>query len=522
MNTLPRKKLPIGIQTFREIRTEGHYYVDKTGFILDLVENGKPYFLSRPRRFGKSLLVDTIKELFEGNRALFVGLQAEQRWDWSKRYPVIVISLSDGIVRDRAELEQRIQQQLRLNRELLALPRPSELPVSDTAGDLSELIRQAHQATGQRAVVLIDEYDKPLLDNISNRPLATELREGLKNLYSVLKGADAHLEFVLLTGVSKFSKVSIFSGLNNLRDITLDKRYSAICGYTDHDVDTVFAPELDGLDREEMRRWYNGYNWLGDSVYNPFDLLLLFDTREFRNYWIETGTPTFLLKLLTERPCFTPDLSHIVAPESLLSTFDVDTMTPEAFLFQSGYLSIASARHIPGRVQLTLKYPNQEVQASLNELLLQQFTGNAVAASAQVVDLYDRLLALDWAGLQALFHAFFASIPHDWYRNSPIAQYEGYYASIFYSHFAALGLDIRLEDTTNHGRIDMTVLFDKQVFIFEFKVVELAPEGAALAQIKDRHYADKYRDRGEPIHLIGVEFSRVNRNIAAFAVESLT
>jgi hypothetical protein len=228
-----------------------------------------------------------------------------------------------------------------------------------------------------------------------------------------------------------------------------------------------------------------------------------------------------LLKLLTERPCFTPDLSRIVAPDSLLSTFDVDTMPPEALLFQSGYLSIASARHLPGRLQLTLKYPNQEVQASLNELLLQQFTGNAVAASAQVVDLYDRLLALDWVGLQALFHAFFVSIPHQWYTNSPLAQYEGYYASIFYSHFAALGLDIRLEDTTNHGRIDMTVLFAGQVFIFEFKVIELAPEGAALAQIKDRGYADKYQGRGEPMHLIGVEFSRVNRNIAGFEVLSL-
>jgi hypothetical protein len=512
-----RKHLPIGIQTFSEIRTEGHYYVDKTGFALDLIENGKAYFLSRPRRFGKSLLVDTIKELFEGNRALFTGLAAEHRWDWSKRHPVIVISLSDGVLQSRAELDQRFRELLQENQQRLGVT----CTHTSLSGQLSQLIALAHQATGQRAVVLIDEYDKPLLDNISNRTVAAEVREGLKNLYSVLKGSDADLKFVLLTGVSKFSKVSIFSGLNNLRDITLDARYSAICGYTDADVDTVFAPELPGLDREEMRRWYNGYNWLGDSVYNPFDLLLLFDTREFRNYWIETGSPTFLLKLLTERPCFTPDLSRIVAPDSLLSTFDVDTMPPEALLFQSGYLSIASARHLPGRLQLTLKYPNQEVQASLNELLLQHFMGNALAASNQVVALYDLLTALDWPGLQTLFHAFFASIPHDWYRNSPLAQYEGYYASIFYSHFAALGLDIRLEDTTNHGRIDMTVLFADQVFIFEFKVLELTPEGAALAQIKAKGYADKYRDRGEPIHLIGVEFSRVNRNIAAFAVETL-
>ncbi|MDO9200659.1 MAG: AAA family ATPase, partial [Hydrogenophaga sp.] len=253
-----RLNLPIGIQGFAKLREEGCYYVDKTPYALRLIRVGGHYFLSRPRRFGKSLFLDTLKELFEGNRELFQGLAAETQWDWTKKYPVIRISLGDGVLQSRAELEQRIQAILRTNREMLGLPRPADWPEVDTAGNLSHLIAQAHRSTGQRAVVLIDEYDKPILDNITDAPTATAMREGLKNLYSVLKGADEHLKFVFLTGVSKFSKVSLFSGLNNLQDLTLMPEYSALCGYTDEDVDTVFAPELPGLDREEVRRWYNG------------------------------------------------------------------------------------------------------------------------------------------------------------------------------------------------------------------------------------------------------------------------
>jgi hypothetical protein len=514
----PRKRLPIGLQTLSRLMEDGCYYADKSGYAVDLAQTGTYYFLSRPRRFGKSLFLDTLKEMFEGNATLFKGLAAETRWDWTKKHPVIRISFGDGVLQSRAELDEAIREMLRLQRVALSLPLPAGLPEDYIVGNFRELIAQAHQASGQRVVVLVDEYDKPILDNITNQPIATDMREGLKNLYSVLKGADEHLKFVFITGVSKFSKVSLFSGLNNLEDITIDPRYSALCGYTDADVDTVFAPELPGLDREAVRRWYNGYNWLGTSVYNPFDLLLLFRNREFKPYWFETGTPTFLIKLLTDRKQFTPDLAQTVAEAGLLSTFDVDNIPPEALMFQAGYLTIASARSIPGKQLFTLRYPNKEVQASLNDSLLQHFTGNALAVGQHVFALYDVLAANDLPALQPLFHAFFATIPHDWYRNSPIAQYEGYYASIFYSHFAALGLDIRLEDATNQGRIDMTVLFNGHVYIFEFKVVDGNPQGQALQQIKNRGYADKYRARGEPIHLIGVEFNKDSRNIVGFEV----
>ena len=242
---LTRKKLPIGIQTFREIREDDCYYVDKTGMAVDLVRTGKAYFLSRPRRLGKSLFLDTLRELFEGNRALFTGLAAEPVWDWSKKFPVIRVSFSDGVLQSRAELDQRIAEILTDNERRLGLQSGHD----SISGRFSDLIRQAHQATGQRAVVLVDEYDKPILDNIDNQAVALEMRDGLKNLYSVLKGSDEHLKFVFLTGVSKFSKVSLFSGLNNLKDITIDARYSALCGYTGADGDTVFAPGLPGLGR---------------------------------------------------------------------------------------------------------------------------------------------------------------------------------------------------------------------------------------------------------------------------------
>jgi hypothetical protein len=431
---------------------------------------------------------------------------------------VVRISFGKGTLHSRAELDQRITLLLQDNYERLGL----ELPQGqDIAGLFSQLIRRAQVASGERVVVLVDEYDKPILDNITEPTIARAMRDGLRNLYSVIKDSDAHVKFAMLTGVSKFSKVSLFSGLNNLRDITVSTDYSAICGYTDEDVDQVFAPELPGLDRDEIRRWYNGYNWTGTSVYNPFDLLLLFQEREFKPYWFETGTPTFLVELLSQRQAFLPELDQLDTDAELMSTFDVDRITTEALMFQAGYLTIDEEINLGDTYFYRLRYPNREVRQSLNARLLNAWTPDDQAGIKRRMSLYRLLQANDFAGLQALFTAFFASIPNDWYRSNRIANYEGYYASIFYSHFAALGLDIRCEDITNKGRIDMSVLFNGQVYLFEFKVVEDFPQGRALQQIKDRGYADKYRARGEPIHLIGVEFSREQRSVVGFEVETL-
>ncbi|NCC84328.1 MAG: hypothetical protein EOM03_09405 [Clostridia bacterium] len=514
---MTRKKLPIGIQTFRKIREDNYYYVDKTSFACRLAEEGSHYFLSRPRRFGKSLFLDTLKELFEGNRDLFTGLEADARWDWSVRFPVLRFSFAGGVTMSLDLMHERLAQQISEYEERWGIASSQ----TNHADRFRILIHKLHAATGQRVVILVDEYDKPILDRIEDREQALAIREVLKDFYSVIKDNDAHVRFAFLTGVSKFSKAGIFSGLNNLNDITVDPVYSAICGYTETDLDAVFAPELPGLDREEIRSWYNGYNWLGEAVYNPFDVLLLFSKRQFAPYWFETGTPTFLVKLLMERKYVVPNLERLHASAQLLSTFDVDTMPVEALLWQSGYLTFAGQRRVGVRTEYALTYPNLEVQSALNDALHKALVGNASHAESCQNRLFDLLVARDFPALETHTASLFAAIPHDWHRKNELARYEGYYASVFYSHFAALGLDIRLEDATSLGRIDMTVLFDGAVFIFEFKVVEDSPEGRALAQIKARNYAEKYRALAQPIHLIGIEFSRQTRTVTGFEVENM-
>lgn len=512
-----RKKLPIGIQTFAKLREDDCYYVDKTGFALQLIQSGTHYFLSRPRRFGKSLFLDTLAELFAGNEPLFRGLFVHDRWDWEKRHPIIRFSFGGGVVQSLEDLERKIREQLHINQAALGL----SCTEPGIEGCFAELIRQAHAATGQRVVVLVDEYDKPILDNLTRPDTARIVRDGLRNLYSVIKDSDAHIRFAFLTGVSKFSKVSLFSGLNNLNDITVDASYSAICGYTDADLDAVFAPELAGLDRGRIRHWYNGYNWTGEAVYNPFDVLLLFEKRQFRPWWFETGTPTFLIDLLTERQTWLPTLGQLETDAALLATFDVDRISTEALLFQTGYLTIDLEEEISGSYFYRLRYPNHEVYQSLNIALLAAWTPETQADVQHRKSLYRLLLANDFAGLERLFTAFFAGIPTDWHRNNPIARYEGYYASVFYAYFAALGLDMTPEDASCQGRLDLAVRFNGQIYLFEFKVVELVPEGQALRQIKERGYAGKYRAEGQPIHLIGVEFSREQRRVVRFEVETV-
>ena len=332
-----RRKLPIGIQTFREIREENCYYVDKTAYMRRLADEGAHYFLSRPRRFGKSLFLDTLKELFEGSEPLFEGLDVHDRWDWSVRHPVLRLSFGSGNFKEPGYLDTNLMAQL------AAIERRAGVGCAHTSAPerFGGLIEALHERTGQRTVVLVDEYDKPILDALDAPATARAHRDYLRGLYATIKDRDAHVKLTFLTGVSKFSKVSLFSGLNNLLDITLDPSYSSICGYTDADLDTVFAPELPGLDRDEIRRWYNGYGWLGEEkVYNPFDILLLFRHRRFGAWWFETGTPAFLIETLLERGVGALALENMLGSDALLSAFDVEHIATEALLFQTGYLTI--------------------------------------------------------------------------------------------------------------------------------------------------------------------------------------
>ncbi|MDQ6979469.1 MAG: ATP-binding protein [Mariprofundaceae bacterium] len=511
-----RKKLPIGIQTFEKMIDEGCCYVDKTGLIQPLVEGGQYYFISRPRRFGKSLLVSTLAALFAGKRKLFHGLAIEPYWDWLKSYPVMHISFGGGMVDSREALDSRLRDILAGYEREFKLPPLSE----GIPGRFGDLISRAKKKFGQPVVLLIDEYDKPILDNLvaGRDDIAIAVREGLKGFYSVIKDSDSHIRFALLTGVSKFSKVSLFSGLNNLQDITLDSRYASLCGYTDVELRHTFDAWLDGVDMDEVRRWYNGYNFDGEPVYNPFDVLLYLDKREFRNYWFETGSPSFLIRMLQQNQYYIPDLHSIEADNNLLSSFDVGCIEIEPLLFQTGYLTIESKQQIAGDLVYTLKTPNYEVWHSLHKNILNYLVHRSAVRQKNSLALYRCLTSGDPYALRDLFHTFFASIPHDWYRNNQLAHYEGYYCSIVYCYFSALGLEVVAEDATSKGRIDITVKLEHRIFIIEFKVVDMEGDGSALAQIKAKGYAEKYVGDGE-VWLIGVSFNSIERNIVGFEAE---
>ena len=326
-----KRRLPIGIQTFRKIRDDNCYYVDKTAYIRRLLDEGTDYFLSRPRR------LDTLKEVFEGNEPLFAGLYIHDRWDWSVRHPVLRLSFGSGNFKVPGYVETNLMAQLD------AVERRTGVASDYATGAerFAHLLEELHDQAGQPVAVLIDEYDKPIVDALEVPDIARANRDFLRGLYAVIKDSDAHIRFTFITGVS------LFSGLNNLTDITLEPEYSAICGYSDADLDAVFAPELPGLDREQIRDWYNGYRWLGDEkVYNPFDILLLFDSREFKAHWFETGTPTFLVETLFKRRVSSLELGEMESSDELLSTFDVDHIATEALLFQTGYLTITDAEEL--------------------------------------------------------------------------------------------------------------------------------------------------------------------------------
>ena len=511
--------LPIGIQSFADLRRGGYLYVDKTHHALALA--GRPkgvYFLSRPRRFGKSLFLDTLHQLFRCRRGLFTGLHIEDKWDWDTPHPVLRISFGGGAMGSERLLAGKFEEQLRnAGRELEV---ECEYGFDDPRC-LADLIRRACERHQRQVVVLVDEYDKPILDRIEDPDTALRLRDMLRDFYSVIKDADAYIRFVFLTGVSKFSRVSIFSGLNNLEDITLHPEYATICGYTHAEVRRCFAPWLAGVDEEELERWYNGYRWLGEPVYNPFDILLFFSQgKRFRPYWFETGSPGFLVKLFQGRRYFLPNLEGYRASEEFLSGFDVDNIEPVTLLWQTGYLTILNARPAFDGYEYELGFPNHEVRTALANHLLRAYTETAPERAVRHAA-YGALSSGDAEGLAAAIRRLFAAIPYRNFTAMDLAGYEGYYASVLYACLASLGLAVIPEDVSNHGQADLTVRAPGHVWVMEIKVVENGPvEGnPALEQILSRGYADKYRNEpGMTVHCLGLVFGRKERNLVDWAV----
>ena len=504
------KKLPVGIQTFSKIIEGDYLYIDKTEIARNLIEKYQYVFLSRPRRFGKSLFLDTLKNIFEGKRELFQGLLIEEQWNWEVKYPVIKISFSGGI-HSKADLEEDLLFLLKSNEKRLGLECENRVRPQHF---FAELIEKAYEKYHQKVVIVVDEYDKPILDNIENIPEALIIRDGMRDFYTKIKENDEYLRFVFLTGVSKFSKVSLFSGLNNLEDISLNPDYGNVCGYTQLDLESSFAPYLDGVDMEQVKRWYNGYNFLGDRVYNPFDILLFIKNHYvFDNYWFETGTTRFLVELIKKNSYFIPDFLNINVDKSLVNSFDIENLDLEALLFQTGYLTIKRLIQEEMGVVYELGFPNKEVQISFNNYILRSMT------SGSDKELIRReLLAImntgDVERLEPVIKRLFASIAYNNFTNNDIERYEGFYASVLYACFASIGVEIIAEDVSNKGRIDLTLKAGGRTFLFEFKV----SDGEPLEQIKRMKYYEKYC--GER-YLIGIVFDPKARNVSRFEWEKL-
>ncbi len=513
------KKLPIGISNLREMINDGYIYVDKTKYVYDLATTGKYYFLSRPRRFGKSLFVDTLKEAFEGNRELFKGLYIYDKWDWSIGYPVIHISFAEGVLKTKEDFHRRVTDIFRINQKRLGIECRD---LGDVTSCFIELIHKAKERYGQNVVILIDEYDKPILDNITDIEIAREMREGLKNLYSVIKGQDANVKFAFLTGVSRFSKTSIFSGLNNLKDISLDERYALICGYTQRDLEMCFAEYLEGVDLQKVREWYNGYYWGVEPVYNPFDILLFLDTpgKVFKNYWFETGTPTFLIKLIETKDYFMPSLTNLVVGEHILNSFDVENLDIEVILYQAGYLTIDRViEKARGGIAYKLKIPNKEVKTALNDHLMVYLLRYEKSDVESLQDkLYEVLVNQDLEGFKDALISLFASIPYTHYVKNRLQHSEGFYATVVYVAIQSLGIDIVGEDVTNRGRIDLTVKFPKTIYIMEIKTSDEDP----LQQIKAKRYHEKYLSEGKDIYIVGIRFDPEKKNLHDLQWERVT
>jgi hypothetical protein len=561
------KKLPIGLQGFEDIRTNNYIYVDKTKYFYELIESGKIYFLSRPRRFGKSLTLDTFKCLFEGKKELFDGLYIYDKWDWSKTYPVVLISFGGSGIESVQDLENYILNEIN-NYALKYSITIEEITYGLQLKNAYHLvfknfILNLYKKYGQ-VVVLIDEYDKPILDNINNEETAIKIRERLKKFYEVLKEVNSSLRFLFITGVSKFTKTSIFSGLNNLYDITLEDKYSAICGYTQSELEFYFKDYLKDIDLQNVKEWYNGYFWgksidslkqkASVSVCNPYDILLFFAGNNiFESHWFRTGNPKFLTEILLQKKFFTPSLENIEIEISDLDVFDIDTIEVNALLFQTGYLTVKNIKEKGSKIYYDLTYPNLEVRQALNSYLIPYYLKGK--KDVNDVDygslLHDAFINEKIDDVIEILKSMYAAIPHDWYRKSKLYEFEGYYATVFYSIMQGAGLKSVAEDKTNQGRVDLSIHTQKTIYIMEFKVSEETKtkskkvkilkskakknkavqkssktsktNGAliALKQILEKKYYEKYLNENKKIVLVGIEFSKKLRNIKDYKIKEI-
>jgi hypothetical protein len=500
-------KLPLGVQDFEKIRTQGMAYVDKTRQIHGLIQSGQYYFLARPRRFGKSLLLSTLRALYEGRKSLFEGLWIADHWDWEEHRQVIHLKFSSQGVRTLGA-EKAIFNMLNSEADRLGV----QLTAESYDGQFKELIEKVGKE--KKTVILIDEYDKPIIDYLDDMPRAVENRQILKNFYSVIKDSDPYLEFLFITGVSRFSKTSIFSELNNLTNLTMHPLSAQLLGITASELDSYFGELVSTIAasrneeeeelKKEIQRWYNGYSWNGkDKVYNPFSLLSFLLSRDFKNYWFETGTPTFLVKKMRDTRFFR--IEPMKAADSALDSYELENLNTLTLLFQTGYVTIVEKYR--GNIYL-IDYPNQEVKASLEERLLNAFSHDEFGrGKVRALELAEALEAGDMEQFVSIINATFATLPYNlWQKEN-----EAFYHALIHLLCSLVGVFLASEINSSQGRLDAKVETPEAIYIFEFKLNQSAQ--AAVDQIAEKGYFKPYAQSPKKRIGVGINFSTEKKEV---------
>lgn len=508
------RKYPIGLQDFRKIREGDFLYIDKTRHIHELITSGHYYFFSRPRRFGKSLILSTIKEIFNGSQQLFKGLWIENNWDWEVKNPVIHLSFSQMNY-------QHLGLYTALNKEIDWIAERMQIVLSESElkDKFRELIRKA--SVDAPVVILIDEYDKPVVDYLDNMEVANENRAVKKSFYSVLKDADAHIRLLLITGVGRFTRVSIFSDLNNLRDITLSPQFVTLAGITQEELETNFRLEIEKLKLQapdilqQIKDWYNGYSWNGmDKLYNPFSLLNYMADGDFQNYWIKTGAPAFLVKEVRTRPDFAFTEADVVVGVEGLEDLYIESLNPVTMMFQTGFLTIKA--YDRSERLYTLGYPNREVKESVLTHLLAAFSFEETGRIKPVVtDLKKAFLKNDIALVVRIINSLFSNIPNPLWKGAK----EAFYHGLIHNTFQMLGIDLASEVYSANGRLDVAVKTASHIYVIEFKL-DSTPQ-KALDQILDQQYLLPYELDPRKKVAIGINFSSVDRKISGYLAQEM-
>lgn len=513
-------KYPIGIQDFEKIRTGGYVYVDKTQYIYKLAEEGKYYFLSRPRRFGKSLLLSTIESYFLGKKDLFKNLAIyDMEKDWTA-CPILHVDLNTGNYREGDALHDVLNDYLCQWEEKYGRE-PSEVSL---ALRFKGIVRRACEKEGRKVVILIDEYDKPILQTFNDVERQEKYRDTLKAFYSVLKTQDRYIRFAFLTGVTKFGKVSVFSDLNNLMDISMDSRYIGICGITEDELTEYFEPAVRELANANGQSYteackclkdrYDGYHFRQDSVgiYNPFSVLSTFDKLEYNDYWFETGTPTFLVDLLKNYKYRLPDLTHEQVRSDVLNSIDSTSQNPVPIIYQSGYLTIKG--YDKRFKKYHLGFPNKEVEEGFLNFLLPLYSSAGDRSSFMVDEFVKDVEQGDVEKFMQRLTAFFADTSYQ-----VVGDAELYFQNAMYLIFKIMGFYIQVERPTSDGRIDAVLQTDKYIYIIECKLDKTAAE--AIRQIDENNYAAPFAADSRKLFKIGINFSSKTRGLAEYSVKNM-